>query len=120
MPDFNQWLSRRLQADQSHRAMAAWRRIQRQPTPITIQRDGTPLAPQTVRLEASENLRSGASPTTTATFRGVVVFGVRGHPQQADSDLLPGDRFAVGAVLYQVLDVMLVAGELQARAVQVS
>lgn len=120
MPDFNQWLAQMHALEATHRAILAWRRIQRQPTTITVERDGTTLDPQTVRLEASDNVHSEASPATSGAMRGVVVFGVRGHPHQPDTDLQAGDRFAVGALAYTVLDVVLLVGELQARAVLVS
>jgi hypothetical protein len=78
-------------------------------TPITVIRSGTAQAAQTVRLEGLTSARQvlGADGNTTHTI-SAIVFGYKGHPTITDTSLQPGDRFAVGGVLYEVI--MLVPG----------
>lgn len=119
MPDLNNWLggSRGFGISAEARAQDAWRRIQDKPSSITLVRNATPLSAQTVRLEYDSTSRETAEGGAgKSSQRSLVVFGIAGHPVQADTDIRRGDRFSVNGVQYVVIDVMYTTGEVQARA----
>lgn len=72
-------------------------------TSITVKRGASTLSAQTVRVED----QSGKGRTWTSA--GVVyeidalIIGYRNHPSIADTDLRPGDRFAVEGALYEIV-----------------
>lgn len=113
MPDFATW-----RRDNTARAIAAWQRIQDQPSAIVIRRAGTALDPQTVRIEFSDaaredmDVRRGLN--VTPGVQRVIVFGVKGHPTVADTDIQRADRFVLGDTEYEVIGVIAAAGEVQA------
>lgn len=113
MPEFETWRS----SDQN-RALEAWQRIGDQPTTIAIQRGTVTLDPQTVRIEFSNSaredldLRSGLD--ITPGVQRAVVFGVRQHPTEPDTDIQRGDRFVVELTEYEVIGVISAPGEVQA------
>jgi hypothetical protein len=45
----------------------------------------------------------------------IVVIGIRNHATLTDTDILKDDEFGISGVRYRVLDVLLFAGEKQAR-----
>ena len=71
-----------------------------------------------VRIEVGNNAREDLSVRQGLNIvpgvQQAVVFGVRGHPMIADTDIRRGDRFVVGATEYEVLGVSEAAGEVQA------
>lgn len=122
MPDFDQWLilRGRRSIPTIARAIMAWQRIQDRATTLTVYRDGAALADtQTVRIEF-DSTSSDRHEAGEASVRGIVLFGVKGHPDAADTNLQKGDRFALGSDQYEVKDVIEVPGEVQARAERIS
>lgn len=99
------------------RAVRAWRRILRKPDEVALRRGTATLTAQVVRVTYDNVRNTGANEAGgQATERRVVIFGVRGHPTVADTDIRVGDRFARGATVYQVQDVILLPGSVQAFA----
>ncbi len=100
------------------RAADVWRRIQDQPSVISIRRAGEALDPQTVRIEFSDQAREDLDVrrglNVTPGVQRAVVFGVRDHPTVADTDIQRADRFVIGATEYEVIGVIAAAGEVQA------
>ncbi len=113
MPEFETWRS-----PERDRALEAWQRIGDQPTTITIQRGAVTLDPQTVRIEIGDSaredldLRSGLD--ITPGVQRAIVFGVRQHPTEPDTDIQRGDRFVIGLTEYEVIGVISAPGEVQA------
>lgn len=104
--------------DGTKRAIDAWGRIQKDPASITVVReDASTLAAQTVRvvIETTRGDRVGDNIVSAAT-REAVVFGVKGHPTVADTDIRRGDQFRYKELLYKVHTVAEHPGEVQARA----
>lgn len=52
----------------------------------------------------------------------LIIFGVKDHPTQADTDIADDDQFRLvsGGPIYRVKDVIALPGEIQAKAVRVS
>lgn len=104
-------------SDKSQRR--SWRtafHIMDKPTDITIERHGTTLPAQTVRIEATR----GYSPTSTRDFsnanmfqRGMTVFGILDHPTIPNLNAAIGDRFGYMNELYEVQEITRHAGEIQ-------
>ena len=97
------------------RAALAWRRIQDKPSSLAFRTPaGVTLAAQSVRVENDSN----ASPTTStagkSAARRVVVFGVRDHATEADTDVAVGYRFVLNSEEFRVEDIILTLGEVQA------
>jgi hypothetical protein len=120
MPSVTRWriTSRITVTDEGTRAVDALQRIQDRPTSVTLFRNESALAAQTVRLDYSEA-------TTSAERRGVagqpserqlIIFGVRNHPDAAvlNTDIQRGDIFKYGGASYSIVDVILLPGEVQA------
>jgi hypothetical protein len=122
MPDLNTILSTSSPIDASHRAALAWRRISDKPTSITLKRGTTTVSAQTVRVEYDESLKTVEGVSASPALRGVVVFGVRDHPDSsiADTNIRAKDRFVLGSVEYQVRDVVTTLGEVQAHCEAIS
>ena len=108
MPDFNQWAS-------SERALDAWKRIQHKASSITLKRGAMLLAPQLMRVESNSTASEikGVGGGTSSAVQ-VILFGVRGHPEVADSDVRREDVFALNGTRYRVVHVIEPTGELQA------
>jgi hypothetical protein len=123
MPDFDQYLilRGRRSIPAVVRAIMAWQRIQDRATVITVYRNGAAQTAQSVRIEYSSvaNDRRAAG---EASVRESVIFGVMDHPNVAvpDTNLLKGDRFTVGSEQYEIKDVIVLPGEVQARAERIS
>lgn len=120
MPDFGNWLgqNRLTIVDAAQRAAQAWQRIQDDPDSVVLDRDGASLAAQTVRITYGESVRDERGQVAMADIRTVIVYGVRNHPDSAvaDTDIQREDRFVIGYDIYQVVDVVELPGEVQARA----
>lgn len=119
MPDLNTILSAGTAGIAADRAALAWRRISEKPTSITIKRGTTTLSAQTVRVESSgSSVRVGTA--GAVAVRDVVVFGVKSHAVVTDTNIRRNDRFVYGGEEYQVKDIVLTLGEVQARCEVVS
>jgi len=118
MVDLDAILSAGSPINVSHRATLAWRRISDKPTSITIKRGTSTLGAQTVRIEYSEGMTQQNGISASPAVRDLIVFGVRNHPDTDidDTDIRAKDRFVIGSVEYQVRDLVLTLGEVQARA----
>lgn len=130
--NFEAWLGTidsSLQVDEGDRAALALSRINDNPAmkqSIQITRDGgaTFEAAQTVRVEFLRTPREISITDNNNTARTIridcVVFGIRNHATLADTDILKDDEFGIDGVRYRVLDVLLFAGEKQARCYRTS
>lgn len=72
----------------------------------TITRGSGTVAAQTVRLETLSGDKQMMGTGGVVHQIGAMVLGYKGHPTIADTDLLPGDRFQVDEVNYEVIAVM--------------
>lgn len=118
MPNLNNWFnSNRYGAPSAaDRAVAAWRRIQDKPSVIT--RVGI-VGTQTVRIEYDNaSPREVVGDVARTNRRGLIIFGVRDHPNLAVADtvLESGDRIIFNDEEYEIEDVVLTIGEVQAKA----
>lgn len=103
------------------RAALTWRRVQDRPRNLTLIRDGVTLSPQTLRVETLYTRRQRTnSALNSQTERDMLLVGVRDHLTQPDADVLPGDRFTLGGLRYEVDSVLILPGELQAVGKAVS
>ncbi len=117
MVDINAWLaSGNTAPNTTQRAVDAWKRISDKPVSITVNRNGTAIPAQTVRIEYSESERviTGEASGMSAV-RDVVVFGVKNHPSIADTNLQYGDLFSHDGQIFKVVFVMSTIGEIQAN-----
>jgi hypothetical protein len=100
------------------RAQIEWARIQDKPTDIEIQRENVDgwLPTQTVRIEYDSSKPSDASDASgISAFKGMYVFGVRGHPTVPDLDIDGGDIFVLDDQEYTVISVnKRIIGQIQA------
>jgi hypothetical protein len=99
----------------AERAADAWRRINDKPTSVVLVRGQTTLAAQIVRVEYSEEEREIGGGAGISSRRLVIVFGVKDHPEVADTNIQRDDRFAYNDQQFRVLDVVFTLGEKQAR-----
>lgn len=120
MPNFMNYLADTAAIDAEHRAVLAWRRILDKPTDITIKRTAGTLAAQTVRLEYDESVMEPSSAAGQAAVRRLIVFGIKDHPSESDTNIRRGDRFVYESVEYQVTDTVRTLGEVQAHAERTS
>lgn len=117
MADASAWVGAGTAAAVSDRAAAAWARILEKPTVIRIKRGNTTLAGQTVRLEYS-NSQSNAEAVGGAgmsSMQQAVVFGIRGHETEADTNIRRDDRFTADGLQFRVVSVIWQTGEIQAK-----
>ena len=77
-------------------------------TSITVVRGTGTLAAQTVRIEEMRGNRQVTTSAGQVFSVDAVVLGYKSHPTITDTDLQPGDRFAVASTRYEVI--MLVPG----------
>jgi hypothetical protein len=101
------------------RAAAAWRRIQDKPTSVTFRKtNGTALSAQSVRLEWDDTATEAQSAAGVAPVRKLVIFGVKGHPDESivDTNIAEGYRFVFQDDEFRVMDVIYTIGEVQAIA----
>jgi hypothetical protein len=103
--------------DEAPRAVTAWGRIQEKPSTITVRREtGAMVAAQTVRVEYGAFGSEVDSATGKASDRGLIVFGIKGHPTLPDTDIERGDKFMLDGVQFRVVDLVLTLGSIQAYA----
>lgn len=120
MPDFGAWLNAKHDREYNaqSRAASAWNRILDRPTEITINRNGTDLPVQTVRLEVPPTPREigvGGEPQLGLLGKKtVILFGIKDHPYLDDTDVQRNDRFVWQDESYDVTGVVEFPGEIQA------
>jgi hypothetical protein len=123
MPDLSGLLGKRdfRTISASVRAVRAWGRIRDRATSIVVYRNETPLAAQTVRIEynnsRAEGFREGAG---VAAVKDAVIFGVKDHPTEDDTDLQKDDLITLSDGNYRIINVISVPGEIQATVERVS
>lgn len=118
---FDAWMSSSQSSmSESRFAVRAWRLIQRNPTSITIRRAGAFLDDQLVRVEKSNTAREMPNENAVTVARDVIIFGVKGHPDDAvaDTDIQNGDEFGLNDKSYTVNDVVDVVGGIQAHCIR--
>jgi hypothetical protein len=120
MPDFDLWSGGSSAIDSTARAVDAWNRINKDPTDITLVRNGTALAAQTVRIEHDSTPSETMSDSGQGASLRCVVYGVLSHPAVADTDIEEGDRFRDANSLFVVQRVLHLAGQVQAMAESVT
>lgn len=104
-------------ATEEQRAAAAYRRILDKPSSVAFKTPaGTTLPAQTVRIESDSAASAATSEAGMAPTRKVVIFGVRNHATQSDTDIKEGYRFISGNDEYRVTDIINTLGEVQALA----
>ena len=77
-------------------------------TSITVLRGGVAQAAQTVRIEENRSQRQVVTNAGQVYQVDAIVIGYKGTPGVTDTDLKPGDRFAIAGTRYEVI--MLVVG----------
>lgn len=119
MADASAWAGFGTTTDASDRADAAWDRINEKPSSIRFIRGNNPkvtLPAQTIRIEYS-NQTSNSEPKGGAGMSGsqrAIIFGIRGHETEPDTDVLRDDRFAFNGQQFRVITVIFQTGEKQA------
>lgn len=124
--DFNAWLNNQTTSviSASGRAIAAWDRIQRRPTTLTLRRNGVFIPAQQVRVEYATTSREVSGDAVTAYRRPVWVFGVKDHPSVTDTNIQVGDEFGIEIVSgqperFRVQDIVRTSGEVQATCYRI-
>lgn len=117
MADASAWIGAGTGTVSRDRAADAWERILEKPTTITIKRGNATLPAQTVRFEYSnqqgaQEAKGGAGMSSN---QQAVVFGIRGHDSEPDTDIKRDDRFTVDGLQIRVISVIYQTGEVQAR-----
>jgi len=117
MADASAWIGAGTGTVSRDRAADAWERILEKPTTITIKRGNATLPAQTVRFEysnqqGSQEAKGGAG---LSSNQQAVVFGIRGHESEPDTDIKRDDRFTVDGLQIRVISVIYQTGEVQAR-----
>lgn len=103
---------RKLKEDQ--RAAEAVRRIQTKPTVVVFRTpNGARLAGQTVRVESDNTATPGESTAGSAPVRKVIVYGVKNHPTEPDTQMKEGYVFVFEGDEYKCVDVITTLGEIQ-------
>jgi hypothetical protein len=72
---------------------------------IIVTRDGAQLAAQTARLEPIGDPSQRSSDNALTANSTVMILGYKGHPTITDTNLTRGDRFFVGGIVYEVVQV---------------
>ena len=114
------WYAHRHDDVSAQRAVAAWGRIQDNASSITIMRGSSNLSAQTVRVELVREGQDQPGMAGEAGMWRAMVFGVRDHPTETDTDIQKGDRFVYGGSEYRVIAVAQWPGEVQATAERVT
>lgn len=102
------------------RAIDVWRSILGNPFSVTFKTSSATLAAQTIRISYDDSESERASAAGMGAVRPLLLFGVRGHPTQADTIMDEGFRFVYLNREYRVVDVIALPGELRARGEMVS
>jgi hypothetical protein len=102
------------------RAIDIWRSIQGAPFVVTFKTPTGTLAAQTIRIAYDDSATEPASAAGLGAVRPLLLFGVRDHPSQSDTNMKEGYRFVYLNREYTVLDVIVLPGEIRARGEAVS
>lgn len=115
---FSSWLQRNgnRQVDSSLRAIHAWNRIQQNPTSIEVERGGVTQSPQTVRVSYNTRTQEEAFAGGESARLRLVLFGIRDHPEEADTDLQRGDVVYLNQQAWVVQVIAYYPGQIQALA----
>lgn len=114
--------------DPALRAERIQAKIERKPVALVLTRQAavtdtappsapTTLPAQTVRVVLDNRPREIRGAIGSGTENHCVVYGVKGHPAVADTDIRRGDRFRLAGDHYVVDSIKLVPGGVQAIAV---
>lgn len=116
MADASAWLGAGNSTATSDRADDAWRRISEKPCEIKIKRGAVTLDPQTVRFEYStqKGSREAKGGAGVSSVQQGIVFGIRGHNSEADTDIMRDDRLTLDGLQFRVVNVLVQTGEIQA------
>jgi hypothetical protein len=99
---------------EQERAADAWKRINEDPTTITLRTAaGSNRAAQVVRLEVDNRATDSISAAGAAPKMKVIVYGIRGHATLANTAMAEGDRFVFAGDEYRIADIILQQGEIQ-------
>lgn len=100
------WLSQSggiAQMQISLRAEIQWARIQDKPTDVQFFRFGNTLDPQTVRIEYDDTVSElNSGDMGMGAQRKGIIFGIHGHPTEADTDIQETDTFRMDNVEFTV------------------
>lgn len=102
-------------------AILAWNRILMDPTTVNFRNaSGTKIGEQDVRLESDNRASFVESAAGVAPKRKLIIFGIRDHPTEPDTDMKEGYYFnltADPADRYTIIDIIdTVDGEVQGIA----
>jgi hypothetical protein len=120
MPKFANWLVSRRVVDEEARAIAAWARIQEKPSTLTVVRV-TPVTNVRTTHEVVVRVEYDNESDEYATVGNMgvnqmgeaVLFGVRNHPTEEDTNLQRGDTFFYAGANFRVVMIIPTIGELQ-------
>lgn len=99
------------------RSRDAYRRISEKPTTVSFQDAYANIqATTTIRIEFDNNESQAQGVAGAASRRKCILFGVRGHATQPDTQIVKGWRFGHEGRTYEVQSVILTLGEIQAVA----
>lgn len=120
MVDFTTWTSRIVKSVQARklkeeqRAAEALRRIHIKPTMVVFRTpSGARLAAQMVRVESDNTATPGESTAGSAPVRKVIVYGIRNHPTDPNTNMKEGYVFVFEGDEYKCVDVIATLGEIQ-------
>lgn len=125
MPDYDAWWSSTTQHAPlaSDRANDAWQRIQDKPSTVAVWRGGSYHHDEVVRMEWGNNtnvMPDSNSPNAVTAITEVIAFGINGHSTRTNTDIVEGDELNLNGESYQVKDVLITIGELQARCARIT
>lgn len=106
-------------SQEADRAILAWNRILRggsKSPMIEFTTSSGKIDEQRVRIESDSRSTSPVSAAGTAPKRQVVIFGIKGHPVEPDTDVEKGYTFPFEGEKYVIKDVIYTLGEKQALA----
>lgn len=97
--DFGKWLAQGgsiVQMQIPLRAQIQWARILDRPTDVQFLRFGRTLEPQTVRIEYDNTVSElNSGDVGQGSQRKGILFGIHGHPVEADTDVAVWDTFSM-------------------------
>src|SRR5690348_4930787 len=121
MANASAWAGLGVATESADRADAALRRINEKPSSIVLTRRvnnvNTQLAAQTMRFEYTNqqgNTEAKGGAGSSSVQQGIL-FGVRGHVSEADTDVQRDDRFSIDGVQLRVVSLIVQTGEVQAK-----
>lgn len=116
MADASAWVGTGTDDIAADRAADAWDRICEKGTSVVIVRNNVTLDAQRMRKEYS-NQQSNAEAKGGAGMSSkqrVILFGIRGHETEPDTDIQRDDRAVIDGLQFRVVSVVLQTGQVQA------